>query len=179
MKDILDQVRSQVEQIESDEVKTSLDSLLGKIQSEYQMLDSKLKLTTKQSITRKQKLNQLYQKMNQFDTLRLKTGQYEQQIQKLKQYQNKAIQQKKLVNNKIKTLFDVKLSNETHKDYQKYKAISSQFNFESEDQHVLDSNKKVYDILQLAGTFGTQSIGKLINTLPPSTGKDVKKPGSR
>ena len=35
MKDILDQVRSQVEQIESDEVKTSLDSLLGKIQSEY------------------------------------------------------------------------------------------------------------------------------------------------
>lgn len=113
------------------------------------------------------------------DTLKMKTGQYQQQIEKLKQYQSKAIEQKKQVNSKIKTLFDIKLANETHKDYQKYKAISAQFNFDSDDQAILDTNKKVYDILQIAGTFGNQSIGKLPTQLPPSTGKDVKETGSR
>jgi len=38
-----------------------------------------------------------------------------------------------MYNDKINTYFSVKLSNENHKDYNKFKTIATQFNFESAD----------------------------------------------
>lgn len=177
MKDYIDKIRTISEGLDNPEVKQELDSIASSLDTQYTNLESKLKMTVKQSIGRKQKLSDMYQKLNDMDTLKLKLGQYQAQIQKLSKYHQAAVNQKKQYNNRIKTYFDTKLSNENHKDFNKFKTIYTQFNFESEDQSVLDSNKTKYELLQLAGTFGNE---KLINaTIPKPNTTNTKKPGTR
>lgn len=177
MKDYIDKIRTISEGLDNPEVKQELDSIASSLDNEYNSLDSRLKMTVKQSIGRKQKLSDMYQKLSEMDTLKMKLGQYQTQIQKLSKYHQAAVNQKKQYNNKIKTYFDTKLSNENHKDFNKFKTIYTQFNFDSEDQSVLDSNRTKYELLQIAGTFGNQ---KLINaTLPKPNTNNTKKPGTR
>ena len=178
MKQYLDKIRQISDSVESTEVKVQLDSIVAALDNEYNSLDTKLKMTTKQSIGRKQKLADVYEKLNDFDTLKLKLSQYESDIEKLSKYHQKAVQQKKMYNDKINTYFSVKLSNENHKDYNKFKTIATQFNSESADQATYDANRTKYELLQIAGTFGNE---KLINTtLPkPSAAYNTKTSGSR
>lgn len=64
-------------------------------------------------------------------------------------------------------MFEQRLSNETNKDYSKFQQLATQFDFQTQDEHIYDNNKKVYDILQLSGVFGQDTLTKM-NTLPKS-----------
>lgn len=165
MKQYIDKLKTISQELENSEVKVQLDSITAALDNQYMTLQGKLKLTTKESIDRKQKLRDSYERLNEMDTLKLKLNQYESEIQNLSKYRIKAIQQKKMYNAKIKTFFDTKLSNSNNKDYSKFATIYTQFNFQSDDESVLDHNKRNYQLLQLAGTFGND---KLLNntTLP-------------
>lgn len=175
MKQYIDKIRTLSQGIENTEVKMQLDSVATALDNEYTNIDSRLKLTTKQSIGRKEKLNDLYQKLSEMETLKLKLEQYQTQIGKLSKYRQAAVQQKKQYNSKIKTWFDARLSNQNSKDYAKYATIATQFNFQNDqDQSVLDNNRKTYQLLQLAGVFGNQkliapTINKPIATTPTKT----------
>ena len=177
MKEALQELKSLAQTLDNVEVRDRIEQLSTVLTSDYENLQTKLKLTTRESVGRKEKLNELYQKLNDFDSTKVKLSQYQAQIEKLSQYRNKAVEQKKMYNNKIKTLFDTKLANQNNKDYAKYKTLSSQFNFESQDQTTFDKNKQKYELLELAGTFGQD---KLINVnLNKSNPTQTKPSGSR
>lgn len=168
MKQQLQRIKEIVEQYQiPNDVKDQLDRLATAVSTEYQTINTKLNLTTKQSISRKQKIAQLYGKLDQLQTYKTQLDLVQQQNNKLSKYRQEAVKQKKITNDKIKQLFNNKLSNQNSRDYRKYKILSSQFDFENQDQSVYDRNKKNYDLLQLAETFGNDSISKMVD-LPKS-----------
>ena len=59
MKDYIDKIRTISEGLDNPEVKQELDSIASSLDNEYNSLDSRLKLTVKQSIGRKQKLSDI------------------------------------------------------------------------------------------------------------------------
>lgn len=158
MKDKLNQLRSLSEGIENTEVKMQIDSLVSAIDSDYNSLQTKLSLTTKESIGRKQKLADAYQKLNDMDELKLKLNQFQNENINLAKYREKAVEQKSIYNERIKTLFDTKLANQNNKDYSKYQKLISQFDFENATEQAYDSNRRNYELLELGGVFGNQKL---------------------
>lgn len=127
-----------------------------------------------QSKGRKSMIGQLSNKILQYQDLQTKLSATNAELQKLSQYRKKAIEQKQDYNNRIKTLFDIKLTNQTAKDYNTYKKLYSEFDFEHVDDEVtLDKNKRTYELLELAGTFGNDKLSD-VKTLPNPKGTDKK-----
>lgn len=176
MKDLINSLQEKIQGLDNLEAKDQLTGIVARLLPEYQQLESKVKLVTKESIGRKQKLNELYEKVDTMSKLQLQLEVVRQQNEKLNKYHEAAVNQKKIYNERIKTYFDTKLSNEMNKDYHTFKNLYSQFNFNAEDETVYDRNKQKYELLQLTGVFGNE---KLVDTkqLPkphqkkPSTGR--------
>lgn len=169
MKTTLNKLNQFANKIEDVDMRLEIQEIYRSIQSAHQIVSRKLEDTTKESIGRKEKLSKVYQKVNDYDDLVRKLQIKDNQLQSLRKYQEKAVQEKKMVNDKIKTLFQQQLSNQNSKEYQKYERLATQFDFQNQSQQVYNRNKKNYDLLQLAGTFGNQSIINL-ETLPKSAG---------
>lgn len=174
--DVLSELEQKLEGIQIDaELKHQILSKVGQSKTEAERILADLKRTTDQSVTRKTKLGQLsntildLQSQNkQLDVLRL-------QNQKLSKYKQAAINQKKSQVAKIKNLFDFKLSNQTNKDYQKYKNLSAQFNFQDADnEQVINKNLQIFKVLEVAGIFDNDK-QMLINPIPKSNPADNQK----
>lgn len=162
----INEIESKLSGVQLDpETKQQILALVQDTKTEAERLLIDHKRTTDQSVMRKGKLGQLsntildlQSSMKQMDVLKM-------QNQKLSKYRQHAVKQKLDQVNNIKQLFDMKLTNTTAKDYNKYLTISSQFNFQDTSQQSIQKNLQVYNILKIAGTFdGDKSM--MYNVLP-------------
>lgn len=119
------------------------------------------------------KADQHASKILQYQDLQNQLSVYKSKLQELDKYRQTAIDQKKQYNERIKSIFAVKMANKSHKDNQKYTDLYGQFDFDSSDQSVLDSNKKKFELLQLAGTFGQTE--RIVATLPKTKAQSKAK----
>lgn len=154
IKDLIAELETKLETIQIDSVaKGQITNLVEQAKSEAEKILADLKRTTDETVGRKNKIGQLSNTIIDLQNQNRQIDVLKQQNEKLSKYRQSAINQKKNQVAKIKNLFDMKLENQTSKDYQKYKNISSQFNFDDTTEQGLTKNIQVFKILEVAGTF--------------------------
>ncbi len=175
IKDLIESLETKLGTIQLDgENKNQMTSIVEHLRSESERVLSDLKRTTDESVSRKNKLGQLSNTILDLQNQNRQMQVLRMQNQKLSKYRQSAINQKKNQVAKIKNLFDNKLSNQTNKDYQKYKNLSTQFNFEDDAEQVLQKNLQIFKILQIAGTFDGDKQMFRNPVLPKSTTNEDK-----
>lgn len=178
IKEIISQIKNSLTGQLDDEKISTISTRLSSLQLQADALLKSHDATKQESKSRKALIGELSQKLLQAQSMETEITGLKTQLERLNKYREVAVAQKKLFSDRIKTLFQTKLANETSKDYSKYKSMYPNFDFESDEQTAYDNNKKTYQLLQTAGVFGSDM---LITTkpLPKSNPNDKQKTTSR